>query len=342
MTNPPLQQAIELIRSGRGAEARPLLQDLIRADPQNITAWLWYVETCQTQAERIQILQACARFNPGHPQVEKALSFLRSESDSAPETVRTWDPLPYTPPKEAPPVWEYTPPPVPPPEPEPPPRAYAWYEVWGEVLSYRPVEVFEDLLRDPNASAGRAYVWMGVTGLLGALLSVMLRMNAIRRVLENPEFQQIAVGLPELAIYGYFALFLCLVPLLGTLFSVLGLMLNAAIQNFLSRLFGGVGNYAGTAYLLGAISAPISIASSMLGSIPFVNCLTVGLSIYALLLNVRALMAAQQINAIKALGVILLPGILLFFLGCILVAILAPSLGEVLQQILSMATPPAY
>ncbi len=338
MTSALLQQAIDLIRSGQRAEARPLLQDLIRSDPQNVAAWLWYVETCQTQAERLKILEACARFNPGHPQVEKALTVLRSEAPPVPETVRTWDPVPYTPPKEPAPAWEYTPPPAPQPPPEPPPRAYAWYEVWWEVLSYRPVEAFEDLLRDPNARAGRAYLWVGITGLIGMLLSALLQMNSVRRVMENPQFQQVFVDSPRFAAYVYASIFLCLVPL-GSLFSVLGLMLTAAFQNLLSRLFGGVGNYAGTVYLLGAISAPISLASAILSNIPFVNCLTIGLSIYTLLLNVRALMAAQQINSMKALGVLLLPGIFLFFVICILAALLAPSLGEALQQISSMATP---
>lgn len=345
-----LQQAIGLIRAGRKGEARPLLQRLIQAEPRNVPAWLWYVETCQTQAERLKALEACARFNPGHPQVEKALAVLQSARPQVspfastsqarePGPVRTWDPKPYEPPREPAPVWEYTPPPAPPPQPEPPARSYAWYDVWWEVLSYRPVEAFEDLLRDPAAKAGRAYLWVAISGLLSALIAVMFQFNTFTSMVNSPQFQQ--TGADPAMFRTYIWIFmLCMVPF-SALASVLGLIISGAIQNLLAGMFGGTGSYAATVYLLGAISAPIAIATAVISAIPFVNCLSIGISIYSIMLNVRALMAAHQINAIKALGVIFLPGLFVFFLACILAAIFAPSMGEIMQQLEAMR-PPLY
>lgn len=367
MSDELLQQAIGLIKAGRKDEARPVLQSLIQANPKNVTAWLWYVEACPTQAERLKVLETCARFNPGHPQVERALEVLRlaplppvvspfKEEPSGdvapaardikpwdapaakPEPVRTWDPTPYEPLKESAPVWEYTPPPSPAPLPEPPARSYAWYEVWWEVLSYRPVESFEELLRDPAAKPGRAYLWMGITGLIGSLIGVAFQSRTISAILNSPEFQQLqSVTTTDFSLFLWGFMF-CLVPL-GAVTSVLNLMISGAIQNLLAGMFGGTGNYARTVYLLGAISAPAAIISTILSVIPIVNCLAVGVSIYTIMLNVRALMAAQQINSIKALGVILLPGLLILFLGCILATIFAPSMEEILQQIATLATP---
>lgn len=359
-----LQQAIELIKAGRNGEARSLLQSLIKSDSRNVAAWLWYVDACQTQAERLKVLETCARLNPGHPQVEQALMALRPASPpfipfdrgaqeraaewdvpqpwDAPEDkkdpVRTWDPAPYEPPKESPPAWEYTPPPPPPSRTELPDRSYAWYEVWWEVLSYRSVEAFEDLLRDPKATAGRAYLWVGISGLISSLIAVMLQSSAISNLLNSPEFQELQGG-STLNFSAYlWAFMLCMVPM-GAFFSVLNLMISGAIQNFLAGMFGGTGKYASTVYLLGAISAPLSIISTVISVIPIINCLAAGISIYSIMLNVRALMAAQQINSIKALGVILLPGLLVLFLLCIVAAIFAPSMGEILQQLQAIATP---
>jgi peptide/nickel transport system ATP-binding protein len=73
MSDDLLQQAIGLIKAGRKREAQPLLQGLIKADPKNVAAWLWYVETCQSVPERLKVLEVCQKFNPTHPQVQKAL-----------------------------------------------------------------------------------------------------------------------------------------------------------------------------------------------------------------------------------------------------------------------------
>lgn len=74
-----LNNAIQLIREGRKEEARQILEPLLKAEPTNIQAWFWYVETCSTMEKRIQVLDICLKMNPGNSQVMQALQALRSQ-----------------------------------------------------------------------------------------------------------------------------------------------------------------------------------------------------------------------------------------------------------------------
>jgi hypothetical protein len=92
-----LNGAIQLIREGRKEEARQLLEPLLKAEPANIQAWFWYVETCSTLEKRIQILEVCLRMNPGNSQVIQALQTLRNKQPPQ----ASFTPPPAQPPKPA-------------------------------------------------------------------------------------------------------------------------------------------------------------------------------------------------------------------------------------------------
>ena len=95
---PDLNNAIELIRQGRREEGRRILETLIKADPKNITAWFWYVETCPTVERRIQVLEVCLKANPGNPQAAQALQALKSIQPAQPSfTPPPAPPKPATP-----------------------------------------------------------------------------------------------------------------------------------------------------------------------------------------------------------------------------------------------------
>ena len=79
MGNDPLKTAIDLIRSGQKQSAQEILQSMLKVDSHNIPAWFWYVETCSTAEQRIQILEACSICNPDHPQVKSVLDALRKQ-----------------------------------------------------------------------------------------------------------------------------------------------------------------------------------------------------------------------------------------------------------------------
>jgi hypothetical protein len=73
-----LERAIELIKQGRLIEAQKLLKSLIAADHHNLSAWFWFVETCSTNKQRINVLEICLEYNPESEQVKHALNRLRS------------------------------------------------------------------------------------------------------------------------------------------------------------------------------------------------------------------------------------------------------------------------
>ena len=81
----PLPQAILLVKAGRHAEARELLERLLQADPRDVAAWMWYAETWPALPQKLQVLQACARHNPDHPLAVRALAALRAQQPASPE-----------------------------------------------------------------------------------------------------------------------------------------------------------------------------------------------------------------------------------------------------------------
>ena len=59
-----LQRAILLLKSGQKQAAGLILQRAIQLNPQNEFAWLWYVDTLETDSARLAVLRVCLRFNP--------------------------------------------------------------------------------------------------------------------------------------------------------------------------------------------------------------------------------------------------------------------------------------
>jgi hypothetical protein len=78
--NNQIVQAIQLIKDGRKAEARLLLQNTIKMDRANEEAWLVYAASLDTHAEQAKALQLCLRFNPGAEKARAALLSLEMDS----------------------------------------------------------------------------------------------------------------------------------------------------------------------------------------------------------------------------------------------------------------------
>jgi hypothetical protein len=80
MSTNPLEHAVALIKRGKLGEAQKVLDQIIQADPHNLHAWFWFVETCPTIKQRIQVLEICLESNPDNPLVNQLLDKLRSQS----------------------------------------------------------------------------------------------------------------------------------------------------------------------------------------------------------------------------------------------------------------------
>ena len=82
MTNDDsLTEAIRLIKAGNKDAAQLVLEPFLLKNPNHIQAWLWEAELFPNDRDKIKVLEACLKQNPGHPQVIQALTFLKKRSE---------------------------------------------------------------------------------------------------------------------------------------------------------------------------------------------------------------------------------------------------------------------
>jgi len=75
VTIDPLDEATALIKAGKIVEAQEILHPFIRANPQNVDAWLLETETWNT-AGKLRVLEICLEHNPGNSRAQQALKEL--------------------------------------------------------------------------------------------------------------------------------------------------------------------------------------------------------------------------------------------------------------------------
>lgn len=219
----------------------------------------------------------------------------------------------------------------------PTPRAMNWIEIWLAALTRPKASTYEEIIADPGAKPRRAYGWVFLATLISFLVSVLLM-----TLLGNP----FAADLTEGQSGGYLAYafigILCAAPFVAV-FSILSLIINSAIIQFIAGGFGGRGTFGQMVYATGAFLAPMTVVSSVIGGIPLVNCLGAFLGIYSLVLNVIAIKAVNQFDYGKAvltlalyiLGVVVLTG----FLVAMTFVLLGPSFGSVFSNIIESGVP---
>ena len=75
-----VQQGIAAARSGRSAEARRLLQQVIQHTPDNEMAWLWLSGLVSTNEQKLACLRHVLRVNPRNVYARAGLTRLESTS----------------------------------------------------------------------------------------------------------------------------------------------------------------------------------------------------------------------------------------------------------------------
>ena len=84
-----MKRGIEACKSGRDAEARDLLRQVIRQDDVNEKAWLWLSDAVQTDREREECLQHVLSINPSNAIARRGLDILNERKPTRPKTSRT-------------------------------------------------------------------------------------------------------------------------------------------------------------------------------------------------------------------------------------------------------------
>jgi len=79
-----LKGGIEAAKAGEKDKARRLLEQVVEADPDNETAWLWLSAVMETRVERIRCLETALKINPANQDAKMALEWLKSGFVSEP------------------------------------------------------------------------------------------------------------------------------------------------------------------------------------------------------------------------------------------------------------------
>jgi tRNA 2-thiouridine synthesizing protein A len=77
-----LDQAVALSRSGRKLEARKILNDILRSNLHNETAWLWFADTFTENNNRIRVMEECIRHNPNCYIAQKWLITFKAQEEA--------------------------------------------------------------------------------------------------------------------------------------------------------------------------------------------------------------------------------------------------------------------
>ncbi len=219
-------------------------------------------------------------------------------------------------------------------------KSLSWSEVWISALTKPSVETYEGLVRDPGASANKAYLWVFICALIGYALSSLISL-AIGALFETSSIP----GFETSALFGSSLIALvCCVPIFAIL-AVVGLIINSGLTQLIARALGGTGTYSELVYANAAYTAPLSLVSSIVGAIPFVNlCLGIPLAVYYIVLAVIATNAVNRFGWGKAVvSALIVPVAILVFVSCgaiAMLALLGPQIGDVFSDIVrELSTP---
>ncbi len=228
------------------------------------------------------------------------------------------------------------------------PGPAGWLPVWIKALTKPNEQTFADISDHPDATSKTAFIWVFIAGTLSGIFQAVLQ--AI--YMATGTSPQITIpGLEQftetpIAADGGNAMVslvtgLCLSPVAGIV-SILFFALGVAIIQWIAKLFGGIGAFDKMAYALAAISVPFTLISSVLAlfsAIPYVGLCTglisLGIGIYALVLQVMAVKGVNRFGWGAAIGSVFIPGIVIF-LVCFCVVfgtllLLGPVIGDVFQ-----------
>jgi hypothetical protein len=215
--------------------------------------------------------------------------------------------------------------------PRPTPQRLSTLETWRLALIQPNEDAYQQIRDNPSASLGRAIGWIalssGVAYTIGALAQLfIIRLFPFLSFLEGAE--EVMSGSLLSGMSTMFIL-VCGLPF-SVLFSIFGVLLLAGLIHFIAGALGGRGSFDRLVYVFAAISAPVSILGGVLGLIPIVNCLTIPLALYVLVLNILAIKVVYKISWGAAMGAILILVILL----ALVVVIAGLAAWEPLQEFL--------
>jgi hypothetical protein len=213
-------------------------------------------------------------------------------------------------------------------------------DTWMAAVTKPNEGTFARIAAQPGASASKAFLWVFVASLITSFASFIAQaasfggqMESFRRFLPPEIARELPVGAaPSFGI----GTIICGAPI-GAVFAVLFFAIGVALVQWVAKLFGGTGSFDKLAYAFSAITVPYSVIAAVLaliGIIPFVGILTglisLALGIYVIVLEVLAVKAVNGLDTGKAVGAVLLPGLVIFLVICCCAIVVGIAMGSAL------------
>ena len=233
---------------------------------------------------------------------------------------------------------------------EPKPGPAGWFPVWIKAVTQPNEQAFVDITSHPDATTKTALIWIFIAGTLSGIVQAIVRTIILATggvpqmtIPGLEQFTQQPTG-GDAGTIGFSLLAgLCLSPVAGLL-SIVFFAIGVAIIQWIAKLFGGAGTFEKLAYGMAAISVPITLVSlilTLLSAIPFIGIctgiLSIGVGIYALVLQIIAVKGVNRFGWGQAAGSVLLPGVVILVVcGCIVIGglmLMGPTIGNVLSEI---------
>ncbi|MBI5953222.1 MAG: YIP1 family protein [Chloroflexi bacterium] len=214
-----------------------------------------------------------------------------------------------------------------------------WLPVWIKAVTQPKEQTFVDITEHPDALPKTAYLWVFLATTLSTIVTGLIQMVLVAAgVGGQSSFEGVGSVLG-----GSLISIICASPFAG-LISVLFFALGVAIMQWVAKLFGGTGTYDKLVYAIAAISVPVSLVSMFLApfsAVPYLNICTgllgLGLTLYAIFLEITAVKAVNRFGWGQAAGSVLLPVVVIGFVcGCIVIGglmVMGPVIGNVFSEI---------
>lgn len=216
-------------------------------------------------------------------------------------------------------------------------------DTWMAAITKPNEGTFARIVAQPGATASKAFLWVFVASLITSFASFISQaagfgkqMEALRQFLPPEIARDLPLGAaPSFGI----GTVICGAPI-GAVLAVLFFAIGVALIQWVAKLFGGTGSFDKLAYAFSAINVPYAVITAVLtliGIIPFVGILTglisLALFIYVVILGVLAVKAVNGLDTGKAVGAVILPGLVMFLLVCCCAIIVGVSVGSVFNSI---------
>ncbi len=230
----------------------------------------------------------------------------------------------------------------------PPPDAdMTIMETFIAIITKPNKETFDRIAAQPGATMGKGFLWAFVGILLSSFLTSIAQMISfstqadVLKDLLPPDLAPLLDAGAGASIS--FVTLLCTIPFAAA-FGVFFFMIGVALVQWVAKLFGGTGTFEKLFYSFSVILVPVAVVSgglALLSAIPFIGLcfgiISFGLVIYQIILQVLAVQAVNDLDTGKAVGAVILPGLLMFLFVCccvILFGTLAASvMGDVFNEI---------